>query len=155
VVAHKVQERLALDELPGETDGMAVAPRLLLFNEMKPAGMLACRLGISLLVAGHNDEANAVYAGGDDFFEDDPQSCFLNAIAVHEGLQGQVPLVATTRGDDGFADIHGMLPVEEITASISKALPDWQPPITSLESIRGQLFSRRAALKCKKRLESV
>jgi hypothetical protein len=83
-----VEERLALDELPGETEGMAVAPGWSLFNKVKATCMLASCLGISLVVARHNDKANPIYAGGDHFFKDDPQRRFLNAVAIHEALQG-------------------------------------------------------------------
>jgi hypothetical protein len=41
-------------------------------------------------------------------------------------------LVAAACGDDSFTDIHGVLPVEEVTASISKVLPERQPSIIRL-----------------------
>ena len=48
----------------------------------------------------------ALDAGADDFFNDDSQRGFLDAVAIDEALQRQRPLSRGRRGDHGFTDTH-------------------------------------------------
>jgi hypothetical protein len=109
VVTDQVKKRFACREITGQTQGMSVAAWLALFDKMELAGMFSSCLGVGVLISRDNDEANAIDARNDHFFEDDLQSGFFHAVSIHQRLQRQAPLVSPARSDDRLAYIHGTI----------------------------------------------
>src|SRR6266516_3619422 len=106
MIADEQKERRGIDEGLGAGDGVAVAERLELFDEMQAAVMLAGGGAVGGLIAGVNDDANFLDAGGEDFFNDDGQSGFGDAVAVHEALERKSALVLSGGGDDCSFDFY-------------------------------------------------
>ena len=106
VIADEVEERFTRGKRPGAEEGVSVAERGGLFDELEFALPIAGGGGIAALVAGADDEANLVDAGAAGFFENDAQGRFGGAIAIDQGLDGKFMLVRASGGDDGFFYSH-------------------------------------------------
>ena len=105
VIAHQQQEGLALAKIPGASYGMAIPEWGFLFDKMQ-AGGTARGPAISGLIPGMNHDTNFLHAGLDHFVDDDRKSGLLQAIAVHQRLQRQGPLISPRRCDNRFFNIH-------------------------------------------------
>lgn len=133
MVAHKMQERLAVDELAGRADGIAVAKRLWLRNQLEPGGRRAGSCAESRLIAGPHDDAHFVGPGGHGLFDDDFEGCFGRAVAVDEPLQGQALLLPAGGGDEGAFDVHGDSPAGGLpTVNYCTRLGGWPAPTTGI-----------------------
>ena len=110
MVADQEQERLVAGKLTRTGHGVAVTQRRGLLDEMDAIGVRAGGGGKSALVAGADHQADFLDAGLDYFFQQDGEGGFGLAIAVHQRLQRQIPLMAARGGNDSFANFHGRTP---------------------------------------------
>jgi hypothetical protein len=68
----------------------------------------SCKVGIPLARA--NDDGDFIDAGSHDFVKREPQCGANIAGTIHQRLQGQRSMLRTGGGDDGFADLHDLIP---------------------------------------------
>ena len=100
------QERLGVGKLSRATDRVPVAERRPLLDEADSSILAAGGSRVGGLVSRADDHTNFLNAGGEHFLDENPQRSFGDAVAVHQGLQGKVPLTLASGGDDGFLDFH-------------------------------------------------
>ena len=110
VVADQVQKRVAPHEFPGAVDGVAMATRLCLGDEMEAPHVLPGYLGVGFLVARVDHNRDLFDAGGGHFLHENAQHRLLDPVAIGEGLQWQGALFAPGGGNDGFGDFHAKFP---------------------------------------------
>jgi hypothetical protein len=143
-----MEKRFLADEIAGAEERVAVAERFHLFDKMQFAWEIAGGGSVGGLVAGADDKADFVNAGTESFLDDNAERGFLDAIAVHESLQRQRVLIASSGGDDGAFDIHDVVMNLRVSAA-------WQIPpkwSTALAGKRSQSHEkggeRLVTLKC-------
>src|SRR6516165_4601775 len=102
MIAHEVQKRFSSREAAGQAKSMAIAARLVLFDEMNPVRIFASRLSIRLMISPTDDNSDFLGAGSNHFFENDLQGGFFGAVAIDQGLQRERPLIGAGGGDDCF-----------------------------------------------------
>jgi hypothetical protein len=78
-----------------------------LFDKLQPARVGTGGHAIGRLVARADHDANFLDACPDNFFDNDGQGGFGRAVAVHQSLEWQSPLVFSGGGNDSFDDLHG------------------------------------------------
>jgi hypothetical protein len=106
VVADEVEEGFAVGEGLGGEEGVAVAARRGLLNELKPRGVFAGGGGVGVAVAGVDDDGEFLHVRAEGFFDEDLERGFGQAVAINELLEGDGSLVFPGRGDDGLSDLH-------------------------------------------------
>jgi hypothetical protein len=114
MVAHKMQEWLVTDEAAGRLQGVAVAARLRLRDELEPRGGVAGGGAEGGLVTGPHDDAHLVRTSGHGLFDDDLEGGLRDAVAIDEALQGKALLVASGGRNDGAFDFHDGAPVPRV-----------------------------------------
>jgi hypothetical protein len=107
VIADEEQEWGTVSKLAAAQDGMAITTRSFLGDEMEAIGEFAGPEAIGRLVTRTDYQADFVDARFEYFLGEDAESGFLDAIAVHEGLERECGLGAAGGGDDGLLDFHG------------------------------------------------
>ena len=108
MVAHQVKKGLSADEFASAQHGVAVTARIALHNEAHPVAQRPAGAGIGGLVARADDHANSSTPASGGFLEDDLQGGLRFALLVNQHLERQRALPGIGRGDEGFADFHGM-----------------------------------------------
>ena len=103
-----MQEGLVVCKIPCAEEGVPVAARLRLLDELEALHEVASGLGVGLAVARADDDADFLHVRTGGFIEDDAQRGTLDAVPVDKGLKGEGALVPPGGGDDGFADFHGV-----------------------------------------------
>ncbi len=104
VVAHHVKEGVGGGEVAGAEDGVAVAERLGLWDEVQTGRVAARGVGVTGLVAGPDDDADFLNVGGEGLFDQDAEDGLFLAVAIDQGLEWQRALALTRGGDDSFLD---------------------------------------------------
>src|SRR5688572_17664652 len=106
---------------------MSVAERFTLFDEPQPWSMSSSRSGICWLISRRNHYAQLVDAGPAHFFNDDRQRRLWSAIAVHQRLKRQGPLIPAGGRDDSFFYFHSReltcIKVTKARRSVNRSLP--------------------------------
>ena len=106
MIADEQEERGLARELARAADGMAVAERCGLLDELDAPGVRPGGGGKRGLIPGADDDADLVDAGLEDFLDDDLQRGLGRAVAINQALQGEGALGFPGGGDDGFFDFH-------------------------------------------------
>ncbi len=106
MISHQQQKRLRTGEGAGAPDGVAVAQRLLLLDELQSLSVRPGGGPVGLAVARIDDDADFLRAGIERLLDDDGQRGLGFAVAVHELLQWQRPLARPGGSDDGFSNLH-------------------------------------------------
>ena len=110
MVAHQVQERVAIGELPGAGQGVPVAARLGLLHEVQRGVQARGGARERVAIAGADDDADLADSGVQHLLEADAQHRLARAVMVHDRLQREVPLVPASGGDHGLRNLHGIYP---------------------------------------------
>ena len=107
VIADEKQERFAAGETLRAENGMAVAERLGLLDELDLRQVRANGGAEGIGLAGGDNEGRVTDSRVEDFIEQKLDRRLALARGTDDGLEGQVPLVRPCGGDDGFVDFHG------------------------------------------------
>jgi hypothetical protein len=106
MVPDQVEEWLTAHKIPGAPDRMAVSALLGLVNEREPADMISGKGAVSGFIVGMDHDAGVGNSRADRLFDDDAEDRLLVAVAVDQGLQGEMALPFSGSGDDCFRDLH-------------------------------------------------
>src|SRR5437899_7457525 len=106
MVADKQEKRLVADKRLRAKDGVAVAQRRALLDELKPGRMAAGRRRVGRLVTRPDDHADLFDARHENLFDERRQGRLLNAIAINQSLERQRALAFSSGGDDCFSNFH-------------------------------------------------
>ena len=106
VVAHQVQEGLALAKVAGAVHRVAITERLLLLDKGEPVRIRPRRRGVGRLVSRADHDTDLLDPRAKGLLGENGQERLVHAVAIGQGLQGQRALVAARRRDHGFDDSH-------------------------------------------------
>src|SRR5947208_16049847 len=88
-------------------EGVTVAARRGLLDELKATGVITGGVGVGILIAGRDDDADLFDPAAHGFFDQDLEGGLLFAVAVDEGLKRDRALILAGGSDDRLADLHG------------------------------------------------
>ena len=109
MIAHQVHEGLPVDERGRSVKGIPIAAGGRLLDERQRPCVVAGRLAVGGLAAGTHHHAYFLDTRGDDFFQNDLQGGFFDAVQIHKSLQRQAVLVGPRGSHDGSSDLHATL----------------------------------------------
>jgi hypothetical protein len=104
MVAHHVQEGIAVSKRTGAMDGVAVASWFVLRNEPDRRSVGSGGLRIRALIAGKDYNSNFLGASREGLFNQGAEQRLLVAFAVDKGLKRQVALGPPGSGNECFPD---------------------------------------------------
>ncbi len=87
-------------------DGVAVAQRRDLLDELKPGRKAPGRRRVGRLVTRPDDDADLLDARQENLFDERRQGRLLNAIAINQSLERQRALAFSSGGNDCFSNFH-------------------------------------------------
>ena len=111
VIADEQKKRLFEGEFIRTPDGMSVAERRGLFDELESLAVMARRVGVRRLVARRHHHTDFLRARVQNLLDDNAQRALLRAIAVHECLQRQHALGLARGRYDRLFDFHDRIVV--------------------------------------------
>src|SRR5260370_32654462 len=106
MVADEQKKRLVADKRLRAMDGVAVAQRRALLDELKPGRVAAGRRRVGRLVTRPDDHADLFDARQQNLFDERRQGRLLNAIAINQSLERQRALAFSSGGNDCFSYFH-------------------------------------------------
>jgi hypothetical protein len=110
MVAYQVEKRSVSDKTSGAVDGMPMPQWLFLMYEVNTAAIFRSFLRIWSFISRPDYEADFLYSGSQNLFNEDAQNGFLGPITVVECLEGQSSLAPTSGSDYSSCDLHESLP---------------------------------------------
>jgi hypothetical protein len=110
LLADQQQKGLASGERPRAPNRMPVTLWRPLLHEMQALAVATRRRAVAVGIVRTHDHTNFLHAGTDRLLDNDGQRRFRFPIAIHEGLERQVALVRFGSGNEGFLDVHGVIP---------------------------------------------
>jgi hypothetical protein len=106
MIANQVQKWIRPHKIFGAVNGVPIAKRFRLVDEMEPTGVVAGHLSIRDVIAGPDNHAYLLDIGSKNLLDDDAQHRFFGSVPVYQGLEGQRALPATGSGNNGLGDLH-------------------------------------------------
>ena len=116
MIADEQEKRIVSTKLRRAVDGVRVAERRGLFDEGESLGVIPCGDAIRLGIAGTDDHADRLDPRAENFFDDDRERGFRDAVAINERLQRQRALIFASSGDESLAYVHEQAGREKLKA---------------------------------------